>query len=373
MSGTHTAYSAQSDSAAAAREILNSLSGASPRVVIFFAGVAHDGAVLGAALQQAFPRACVLGCSSNGEFSDRGHGKGGVVAIAIGQEVVGRCAVALADVSQDIDAGIGAAASRLSSQLGCSLRSLDEQHWAGLALLEGARGREERINVAFGDIAPFMPFVGGSAGDNITFSGTWTFADGMLAADGTALLLCEMLRPFRYVKACNFTPTDTLVTCTRVDSDKRLILELDGETAAQYFARRIGVEKSELQFAHFLANPLGLMIDGEAWLRSGIRAEGDALFFACSVIEGAQLHFMQATNLVEDTRQKLQQAAADLGTPIRGAVFFNCAYRMLEAQITGQESAYHAVLSTLPHIGVQSNGESFLGHINQTLTGLIFG
>ena len=104
------------------------------------------------------------GCSSNGEFSDRGYGKGGVVAIAIGHEVVGRCAAALADVSQDIDAGIEAAASRLSSQLGCSLRSLDEQHWAGLALLEGARGREERINVAFGDIAPFMPFVGGSAG-----------------------------------------------------------------------------------------------------------------------------------------------------------------------------------------------------------------
>ena len=44
---------------------------------------------------------------------------------------------------------------------------------------------------------------------------------------------------------------------------------------------------------------------------------------------------------------------------------------MLEAQLSGQEAAYHAVLSTLPHIGVQSNGESFLGHINQTLTGLI--
>lgn len=373
MSQTRTAYSAQADSAQAVREILAGLAGVSPRVLIFFAGVAHDGALLGRALQEQFPTACVLGCSSNGEFSDRGYGKGGVVALALGEDLVGRCAVALADVSQDVDAGIAAAANVLAGRLGCSLRSLDEQHWAGLALLEGAHGREEQMNMAFGDIAPFMPFVGGSAGDNITFSGTWTWADGALAREGTALLLCEMARPFRYIKACNFTPTDSVVTCTRVIPERRLILELDGEPAAEYFARRIGVTKGELQFPHFLANPLGLMIDGEAWLRSGVRAQGDALFFACSVIEGAQLNFMQATDLVQDTRAKLQQAATDLGSPIQSAVFFNCAYRMLEAQIKGQEAAYHQVLSALPHIGVQSNGESYLGHINQTLTGLLIG
>ncbi len=373
MSQTRTAYSAQSDSALAAREILAGLADLSPRVVIFFAGLAHDGAVLGRALQDRFPRACVLGCSTNGEFCDRGYGKGGVVAMAIGEDVVGRCALAMADVSQDIDAGIAAASEVLAGRLGCSLRSLDEKNWSGLALLEGARGREERINAAFGDIAPFMPFVGGSAGDNITFSGTWTWADGVLAKEGTALLLCEMLTPFRYMKACNFTPTETLVTCTRVVPERRLILELDGEPAAEYFARRIGVPKSELQFAHFLANPLGLMIDGEAWLRSGVRAEGDALFFACAVVEGARLAIMQAHDIVEDSRRKLQQAAADLGAPIRGAVFFNCAYRMLEAQIKGQEAAYHQALSSIQHAGMQSNGESYLGHINQTLTGLIFG
>jgi len=372
MSSTKTVYSSQTQSAEALREILAALDGTSPRAVVFFAALAHDGALIGRGLQERYPKASVLGCSTNGEFSDRGHGKGGVVAMALGEDVVARCALAMADVSGNIDDGVHGAARRIEARLGQSLRSLDSERWAGLALLEGARGREEQINAAFGNVAPFLPFVGGSAGDNISFSGTWTFADGMLARDGTAILVAEMQGPFRFMKACNFVPTEHAVTVTRTVPERRLIVELDGQPAADFYARKLGIDKSELQFAHFLANPLGLMIDGEAWLRSGVRVEGDALFFACAVVEGARLHFMQSRDLVEDSRFKLAQATLELGGPVHGGIFFNCAYRMLEAQIKGQEDAYHRALSMIPHIGMQSNGESYLGHINQTLTGLIF-
>lgn len=56
------------------------------------------------------------------------------------------------------------------------------------------------------------------------------------------------------------------------------------------------------------------MIDGDAWLRSGVRREGDALFFACAVVEGARLNFMQSTPLIEDTRARLAQVQQELGT-----------------------------------------------------------
>lgn len=369
---TRSSFSAAAGSLEAATELIAGLGDADPRAVVFFASVEHDGAALGHAFEQRFPGACVLGCSGNGVFGDHGHGKTGAVALAISRDRIGGCAVALADVGGDLDAGIRRAADQISARLGRSIRELDPARWAGVALLEGARGREEHINAALGDVAPFLPFVGGSAGDNISFTGTWTWADGQLLRDGTALLVAEMLTPFRVVKTCNFVPTGRSVVVTRTDPARRLLLELDGEPAAQYYGRALGKEPWQLGFLDFLANPLGLMIDGQAWLRSGVRTEGDALFFACAVVEGARLDFMRATDLVADAEAALERARVELGAPPAGAVLFNCAYRMIEADFKGQTEPYHAALSHIVHAGVHSNGESYLGHINQTLTGLVF-
>lgn len=375
-----SAYSAATDSAAAADELLahlGQISTLSPRCVIFFAAITHDGALIGSRLQSRFPDAQVVGCSGNGEFTEQGWGKGGVAAIALGDDIIARAASALAvhtaNNTADIDASIADAARRLGAALGTELRQLDPARWVGIALLEGAKGREERLNEALGNAAPLLSFVGGSAGDNIAFTGTWVFAEGRLERDASALLVVETRAPFTIIKTCNFVATPIELTITKADTARRLILEIDGKPAAQRYAEVIGAKVEELGFSHFLGNPLGLMIDGEAWLRSGVRVEGSALFFACAVLEGMTLHLMKATDLVEDTRDALARAALPLGGPPRAAVLFNCAYRMLEAQIKGVEQPYHKALSQLVHAGLHSNGESYLGHINQTLTGIIFG
>lgn len=373
MNDVRSIRSAQTNSTAAARDLVAGLSDADPRLVVFFAGIAHDGLVLGQALSDRFPGATVVGCSSNGEFADSGYGTGGVVAMAIGSDHIGRCVAEMADVAHDIDAGIRDAAQRMAVKFGCGLHELSPERYAGLVLLEGARGREEKINEALGNVAPFLPYVGGSAGDNITFSGTWTYVDGRLERDGTALVCMEMLVPFMAFKTCHFEATERTIAVTRVDASRRLILELDGQPAAKAYAQAVGADAATLGFGDFLANPLGLMIDGEPWLRSGVRVEGDGILFACAVVEGAKLHFMRANDMIEDARKKLEQAQQTLGGPIKGGIFFNCAYRMIEARMKGLEEGYHRTLSSLPHVGLHSNGESYIGHINQTLTGLVFG
>jgi hypothetical protein len=372
--GPCSAYSDLSLSADATAEIVRQLGvarTAAPRCIVFFAALSHDGAIIGQTLQASFPAAHIIGCSSNGEFTDGHFGKGGVAALALYDDTVG----ALASTQLALDAGIrqgaSAAAERLGQQLGVPLRELDPQRYVGIALLEGAKGREEQINEALGDVAPLLSFVGGSAGDNISFSGTWVFAAGRQEKDACALLVVELLRPFAILKTCNFVPTPTELTVTRADPSRRLILEIDGKPAAQRYAELIGAKAEELAFSHFLENPLGLMIDGEAWLRSGVRTDGNALFFACAVLEGMTLHLMQATDIVEDTKHAFVRAAQQLGAPLRAAVLFNCAYRMLEVQLKGVQESYHQALSALTHAGLHSNGESYLGHINQTLTGLV--
>lgn len=372
MSGLRSVRATQPDSADAAETLVQGLAGSDPRLIVFFAAISHDGGVLGRALVQRFPKAQVVGCSSNGEFCDRGFGQGGAVAIAIGADRIGNCVAEMADVSGDIEKGIRAAAERMAQKLGQSIATLSPEKYAGLVLLEGAHGREEKINEALGNVAPFLPFVGGSAGDDTAFSRTWTFVNGQIEKDGTALVCLEMLVPFGVLKTCHFEATERMVKVTRVDVSGRLILELDGKPAVKAYAEAIGADEKELAPPHFLANPLGLMVDGEPWLRSGVRVQGEGILFACAVLEGARLHFMRGNDMVSDTKAKLEKARVSLGGSLGGALFFNCACRMIEANITGATEAYHGTLSTITHIGLHTNGESYIGHMNQTLTGLVF-
>lgn len=374
--GPRSAYSPSKDSAQAADEIIQKLdvAGASaPRVIVFFAAIEHDGAVIGDRLRARFPGAEILGCSSNGEFTEQGYGKGGAAALVFGEDIVEQAASGLARHDQGIEPGIVECADRLGAALKTPLRELDPQRYVGIALLEGARGREEKINEALGNVAPLLGFVGGSAGDNIQFQKTWVYADGQLESNGSALLVLKLRVPFAVVKTCNFVATPVEFTVTKADPDRRLIFELDGQPAIDRYAAACGVRPEELGFPQYLANPLGLMIDGEPWLRSAAGLREGALFFACAVLEGMTLNLMQATDIVDNARAAFERATVELGTPPRAALLFNCAYRMLEVQIKGVETAYHAALSSVVHTGLHSNGESYLGHINQTLTGLVIG
>ncbi|MGC4119629.1 MAG: FIST C-terminal domain-containing protein [Myxococcales bacterium] len=243
--------------------------------------------------------------------------------------------------------------------------------------MEGARGREERINELLGNAAPLMSFVGGSAGDDIQFKKTWAvraFAGkSELAEDGTALMVLEMGAPFMVLKTCSAVPSARDVKITKADPARRLVLELDGQPAAKRYAELLGTTPEKLGFPDFLRHPLGLMIDGEPWLRSLVRVEGDGLFVACAVLDGMMLRLMDPADLVATTTRALADAQITLGRPVAAGVLFNCAYRMIEAQVTGAEERYHAALSNVVHAGVHSNGESWLGHLNQTLTGLLIG
>ncbi len=367
-----SAWSGESDSAKASAEIMAQLGECSPKLIVFFATVEHDGSVIGDALSSQYPATQVAGCSANGEFCDRGYGTGGVVALALFEDMIAEVASCLANLEGGVSEGIAAAARALGEELGCSLRDLDPHKWVGLGLLEGATGREEKINEALGNEAPLLPFVGGSAGDRIRFVRTWVYAKGKLLHNACALLVLRPTRPFAILKTCHFVATPQEVTVTRSDPEKRLVHELDGRPAVERYCELISVPRESLGFPNFLANPLGLMIDGEPWLRSIVRVEGDSLFFACSLLEGMTLNLMQAQDIVENAATAFHKATAPLGVPPRAAILFNCAYRMIEVQIKGIADAYHKALSSVPHAGLHSNGESYLGHINQTLTGIVF-
>lgn len=370
-----TAYSKAEAPAQIARELGEAFGGRSPGVILFFCAHTLDGARISAELGARFPGAQVLGCTSAGEYTERVYGRGGTAAMAIPADKIARCAAGLARFEGGVAEGVRQACAELSSELGVELRELDPRRYVGLVLIEGAKGKEEAVNEELGNVAPFLSFVGGSAGDDIAFVRTQLFHAGASTDDGAALLVMEMRVPFAVVKTCNYEPTERSFTITKLGAHPRIILELDGRPARQAYAELLGVDAQALAHEHFLTRPLGLMIDGEPWLRSVLALPEipGSLMMACQVVEGMELSVMRPLDIVADTLAAMDQAAERMRSPIAGAIQFDCGYRRLEIEARGLQQAYHQAISRQPVLGLHSHGESWLGHINQTLTSLVFG
>ena len=139
------------------------------------------------------------------------------------------------------------------------------------------------------------------------------------------------------------------------------------------YARAVGVRPDELDGAVFMRHPLGIMVDDEPWIRSPQQVLPDGgIRFYCQILEGMEVHVMRPTDLTGETRAAVGRAREALGGAPGGALLFNCILRRLELDATGGHPQFHEAFRGFPAAGFHTYGESWLGHINQTCTGLVF-
>ena len=349
------------------------LGGRIPTLLMFFASSTYDPTELVGPLTHAFATSCVVGCSTAGEFTDQGSGDGGISAIALPDSVIIRGAAALAELHSDTTAGMLTAISSVERTLGKTLRSLDPSNHVGFVLIDGMHGAEEAINEALGDAAPLLDVVGASAGDDLAFEQTWVSVGHQVSFRGAALVVCETARPFTVLKTCTLVPTGKKLRVTRADVARRTVHEFDGRPATEAYAEAVGRPSAELDSLVFMAHPLGVMVDGAPFVRSPQVVTGDgAIRFYCQVVEGMEVDVMQSGDLIADTSAAFTAAVDRLGGTVSGAVLFNCILRRLELDASGQTQEFVDVFRGVPVAGFHSYGESWLGHMNQTLTGVLF-
>jgi len=372
--GLRTAFSAQTEAAAAGRELVEQLGTVDAAAVLFFASPAIPGAGIAAALMEHFPSAPVIGCTSAGEFTERGTATCGVSAVVLPRGVVHRAAAALARLDGDVERGIAAAVAQVEKQLQVSLRDADPARYVGLVLIDGLHGSEERVNEVLGNLGPLLSFVGGSAGDDLKFVKTEVYCGGEVSEHGAAVLVLDVAVPFTIVKTCSFEPAGRTFTITEADVPNRIVWELDGRPAAEAYAEAVGSSVQALDSSVFMAHPLGLMIDGQPWIRSPQQViDGRGMKFYCQILPGMEVDLMRGTDLLGETRAALRNAVAELGGATSGAVIFNCILRRLEIDANNHGEEFVAALGGIPAAGFHTYGESWLGHINQTLTAVLFG
>lgn len=343
--------------------------------ILYFASSRYHPDDLVGPLCHQFPGVPMIGCSTAGEFTEQITGTEGVTAIAIPHGILRRAAAALGDLTDDVVGGTEAAVATLQAGFGARLRSLDPTTHLGFALIDGMHGAEEMVNLILGNAAPALNFVGGSAGDDLAFKGTWVAVGNQVSWNGVALMVAEAEVPFQVVKSCSFTSTGRTLRITKADVPNRTVLEFDGRPAVEVYAESLGLEPGQVDSSAFMSHPVGLMMDGDPWIRSPqqVGSDGTGLRFYAQIIEGMDVDVMTSGDLVKETGLAIDKACADLGNTISGAVMFNCILRRLEIDSLGIAEPFLDSFRGIPVAGFHTYGETWLGHINQTLTGVVFG
>ncbi len=352
---------------AAVADLKQQCGNTTPRVVICFASTKYDPAALSLALKESFPGACVFGCSTAGEIVSGEMLSDSVVAMFLGSDEVQDAACAIIEDPRSGDA-VRRALAQLAAHFGQPLSELDFHQHVGLVLADGMSGAEERLLEMIGD-GTDLSFVGGSAGDDLRFRGTHTFAEGRAHANAALLCLLRVPRGFDIIKTQSFVGTGKVLTATEVDVAQRKVLRFNGRPALTAYAEALGVSVQDAA-RQFTKHPVGIMVDGEPFVRSPRCADGEAIVFYCQIDQDTELEVLRATDIVADTRAAIDAMCAKHGT-ISALVDFDCILRRLQLNEEQRCAEYGSVFGSIPAIGFSTYGEAWIGHLNQTSTMLV--
>ncbi|UDL04499.1 nitric oxide-sensing protein NosP [Marinobacter sp. CA1] len=374
QSAARLASTSLRDAAAAAGALADELAHAELGCVLFFCSADYDLAQLGPALEAAFPGVLVCGCTTAGEITPQGYGRGCMTAIALDRR---HFAVDCALI-QELEGFSLQDAQACIDRLLATCRDADlapvRDHTFAITLLDGLSSREELVlatlNAALGSIPQF----GGSAGDDERLNDTHVYFRGRFHNHAAIVMLVNTPLDFRVFSTHHMTATEQKLVVTRADSDRRTVHELNAEPAARAYARAVGVTEAELDRKTFALHPMAVRIGGHHFIRSVQRVNADgSLTFYCAVETGIVMTMMRTGSLQQSLQDQLEQAEAVVGQPLV-TIGCDCFLRRLEAEVTGIDQNIGEFLSRHRVMGFNSYGEQFDGmHINQTFTGVVIG
>jgi hypothetical protein len=364
-----TAYSTEENHERAVERIKEEMGDLDPRLMLYFASTKYDPEKISRAMKEAFPSADTFGCTTAGEIVTGKMLKGSVVAMGMDEDAVADIDLQIVD---DIggEPEVGKAFAGFERHFLENLLTMSIHNYVGIILIDGLRMAEERIMDSIGDLTNVF-FIGASAGDDLKFAQTHVFANGKAYTNAALLALIKPKKGFDFLKVQSFKPLKTKLTATKVSEKERMVVEFNDKPAALAYAEAVGAENLDKVSEHFMTNPVGLYIGDEPYVRSPQRIQDQNMIFYCNVLEGMELSVLEATDIVTDTKQAIEEKLKRMNH-VSGIVNFHCILRTLELEQKGMTESYGRLFSNIPTIGFSTYGEEFIGHINQTSTMLLF-
>lgn len=368
------AYSEVDDPRTAAGELAGALCHTQLGCVLFFCSAEYDLGALEQALDEAFGGVALVGCTTAGEITPQGYGRGCIVAIGFDRRYF---SVSQALIS-DLEGFDLVGAQRLTTQLldDCRRQALAPVggHSFALTLLDGLSSSEEQVLASLDAALGSIPSFGGSAGDDNRLAHTHVFHQGRFHSQAAVVVMINTRLPFEVFTTHHLRPRREKLVVTRADHERRQVMELNAAPAAEEYARLVGCDVETLDEQVFARVPLAVRIGDAHYVRSIQRVNADgSLTFYCAVEHGIVLTAMQPAPILEDLDAVFAALQERLGEP-QLIIGCDCFLRRLEIEMLEQTALASQQLREQRVIGFNTYGEQHHGmHVNQTFTGVVIG
>lgn len=342
--------------------------------VLFFCSAEYDLERLGMALEQVFSGIRVSGCTSAGEITPEGYGRGCITAIGFDCRYFSIDYALISELNsftlQDAQSVID---GLLTTCRDARLAPIKGNTFA-ITLLDGLSSREELVLAALNAALGAIPQFGGSAGDDERLANTHVFFNGRFHTGAATVMLVNTPLDFRVFSTHHMEARSEKLVVTDADAKSRTVYELNAEPAAEAYARAVGVRVEDLDRKVFALRPMGVRIGGHYFVRSVQRVNADkSLTFYCAVETGIVMTAMEPGSLLDSVRTQIEASERVVGPPLV-TIGCDCFLRRLEAELTGVADEVSGFLRHHKVIGFNTYGEQFDGmHINQTFTGVVIG
>lgn len=342
--------------------------------VLFFCSAEYDLPALSKALASYFGDMPLVGCTTAGEITPQGYGRGCISAIGFDQRNFSIASVLIDEMERFSLYDAQELVENLVSDCRSNAVAPIKDHSFALTLLDGLSSREEVVLAALSAALGSIPHFGGSAGDDNHLTHTHVYYNGQFHNGAAVVVLINTHLDFEVFTTHHLQPSTEKLVVTKVDSDSRRVLEFNAEPAAKEYARLIGRRLDELDMHIFSSHPLAVKISERYYPRAIQQTNPDqSLTFYCAVENGIVLTAMNTTSLLDNVNQLFQGLNQRLGEPLI-TIGCDCFLRRLEIDSKGGQQAIEEVLQKQHVIGFNTYGEQFNGmHINQTFTGVAIG
>jgi len=370
--GVRHGSSTAADTAEAVREVCASIAQPDIGFAVVFCSPRHDRATAARELSAALKGANVVGCTTAGEVTPEGYVDGTITGLSIAGDACFSVSRLIPDISSFQGAEGREAASALIEEIKRRGGQPSPLTTFAFLLIDGQSFVEEQVTSAISKALGTIPLFGGSAGDDRRHRETFVYCDGGFHTDAAVLTLVYTRRPFKVFSTQHFVGTEEQAIVTAADPARRLVLELNGESAAVEYARLLGQDLQQLRVDRPMLPPLVVRIGGAYYARSIERiGPENSLVMACAIDEGVPLSIGRNTGMVSNLERSFDEVRRSIGVP-QVVIGADCCMR--KAESVGMEGELRRLFGENRVIGFSAYGEQINAmHVNHTFTGVAIG